>query len=225
MSNNFGKTWKNISSNLPKEPINIVREDPKNENIIYVGTDDGLYVSFDNGEHFMAWKSNLPRVSIHDIAIQERENEIVLGTHGRSIYIASLNAIQQYKEVENKNIFVNKIDKIEFNENLGKKDAVYAEPIKNIISISYFTKSEKSIKLAIRNEKGKILFNSALSATSGFNLFDYDLSINENAVKYFSSNLKKADDGNYYLPIGKYTIEVMNNSKQVDTAVLDIIKK
>ena len=225
MSNNFGKTWKNISSNLPKEPINIVREDPKNENIIYVGTDNGLYVSFDNGEHFMAWKSNLPRVSIHDIAIQERENEIVLGTHGRSIYIASLNAIQQYKEVENKNIFVNKIDKIEFNENLGKKDAVYAEPIKNIISISYFTKSEKSIKLAIRNEKGKILFNSALSATSGFNLFDYDLSINENAVKYFSSNLKKADDGNYYLPIGKYTIEVMNNSKQIDTAVLDIIKK
>ena len=225
VSNNFGKTWKNISSNLPKEPINIVREDPKNENIIYVGTDNGLYVSFDNGEHFMAWKSNLPRVSIHDIAIQERENEIVLGTHGRSIYIASLNAIQQYKEVENKNIFVNKIDKIEYNENLGKKDAVYAEPIKNIISISYFTKSEKSIKLAIRNEKGKILFNSALSATSGFNLFDYDLSINENAVKYFSSNLKKADDGNYYLPIGKYTIEVMNNSKQIDTAVLEIIKK
>ena len=68
-----------------------VKEDPKNSNIIYVGTDGGLYVSFNRGQSFSMWSAGLPKsVPIHDIAIQVRENEIVLGTHGRSIYVAKL---------------------------------------------------------------------------------------------------------------------------------------
>jgi ligand-binding sensor domain-containing protein len=84
-----------LGKDLPLEPINVVKEDPKNENILYVGTDGGLYVSFDRGQSFMMWNSGLPKsVPVHDIAIQERENEIVLGTHGRSIYIAKLDDVQ-----------------------------------------------------------------------------------------------------------------------------------
>jgi hypothetical protein len=75
--------------------LNIIREDPKNENILYVGSDGGLYVSFDRGQSFMMWDAGLPKsIPVHDIAIQERENEIVLGTHGRSIYIAKLEDVQ-----------------------------------------------------------------------------------------------------------------------------------
>lgn len=96
VSEDYGNTWKAIGKDLPAEPINVVREDPKNENIIYVGTDGGLYVSFNRGESFVAWSAGLPRsVPVHDIAIQERENEIVLGTHGRSIYIAKLDGVQK----------------------------------------------------------------------------------------------------------------------------------
>jgi ligand-binding sensor domain-containing protein len=85
-----------LGKDLPMEPINVVKEDPKNENIIYVGTDGGLYVSFDNGRSFMAWNAVLPKsIPIHDIAFQERENEIILGTHGRSLYVASLDKIQE----------------------------------------------------------------------------------------------------------------------------------
>lgn len=95
VSDQFGDHWKRIGTNLPSEPVNVVREDPKNEKILYVGTDGGLYVSFDGGENFMAWNSGLPKgVPVHDIAIQERDNEIVVGTHGRSIYIAKLDDIQ-----------------------------------------------------------------------------------------------------------------------------------
>lgn len=95
VSNDYGTTWQPIGKDLPAEPINVVREDPKNENIIYVGTDGGLYVSFDRGASFMSWNGNLPKaVPVYDIAIQERENEIVLGTHGRSIYIAKLEDVQ-----------------------------------------------------------------------------------------------------------------------------------
>ncbi|HEY0751229.1 MAG TPA: hypothetical protein VGD26_08735, partial [Chitinophagaceae bacterium] len=94
-SEDYGNNWYAIGKDLPAEPINVVKEDPKNENIIYVGTDGGLYVSFDKGSSFMMWNKGLPKsIPVHDIAIQERENEIILGTHGRSIYIAKLEEIQ-----------------------------------------------------------------------------------------------------------------------------------
>ncbi len=97
VSDDFGITWKDISGNLPLEPVNVLREDNKKDSLIYIGTDGGLYVSHNIGNNYNAWKNGLPvSVPIHDIAIQTRENEIVLGTHGRSLYIAKLDAIQSY---------------------------------------------------------------------------------------------------------------------------------
>jgi hypothetical protein len=96
VSNDYGATWIMLGAYLPTEPINVVREDPAHKNILYVGTDGGLYVSFDQGRNFFKWTSGLPHsVPVHDIAIQVRENEIVLATHGRSIYIAKLDAVQR----------------------------------------------------------------------------------------------------------------------------------
>ncbi|MEO6869897.1 MAG: hypothetical protein ABI168_09645 [Ginsengibacter sp.] len=97
MSNDFGKTWKQLGSNLPMEPVNVIREDPYYENILYLGTDNGLYVSINKGESFMSL-GKLPPVPVHDIAIQKGAKEIVVGTHGRSIYIASLKEIYDKNE-------------------------------------------------------------------------------------------------------------------------------
>ncbi|GAC1492913.1 MAG: hypothetical protein NVS1B13_23260 [Flavisolibacter sp.] len=95
VSDDFGETWKALGKDLPAEPINCIREDPKSENILYVGTDGGLFASFDRGKNFMSWNAGLPRsVPVHDIAIQPRENEIIIGTHGRSIYVAKLEEVQ-----------------------------------------------------------------------------------------------------------------------------------
>ncbi|HEY0434429.1 MAG TPA: hypothetical protein VGC95_11180 [Chitinophagaceae bacterium] len=99
MSEDFGKTWQQIGKDLPDEPVNVIREDPVSDSILYVGTDGGLYVSFDRGNTFMTWNAGLPRsVPIHDIAIQPRENEIVLATHGRSLYVAKLSDVQQLRK-------------------------------------------------------------------------------------------------------------------------------
>ena len=95
VSEDYGTTWKAIGTDLPTEPLNVVKEDPKNENIIYVGTDNGLYASLDAGNTFMTFDGNIPRVAVHDIAIQKAANEIVVATHGRSIYIASLDEVQK----------------------------------------------------------------------------------------------------------------------------------
>lgn len=102
MSEDFGGTWKAIGKDLPAEPVNVIREDPKSDSILYVGTDGGLYVSFDQGNSFMTWNAGLPKsVPVHDIAIQQRDNEIVLGTHGRSLYVSKLENVQgQRKDPE-----------------------------------------------------------------------------------------------------------------------------
>ena len=98
MSEDYGATWTDLSAGLPLEPVNVIREDPKNDSILYVGTDGGVYVSFNRGKSYMLWNAGLPKsVPVHDIAIQQRDNEIVLGTHGRSLYVAKLDDVQKLK--------------------------------------------------------------------------------------------------------------------------------
>ena len=94
VSEDYGNTWTALGSDLPSEPLNVVREDPKNQDILYVGSDNGLYASFNRGKSFMTL-GNLPRVPVHDIAIQKTANEIVIGTHGRGVYIASIDSIHK----------------------------------------------------------------------------------------------------------------------------------
>ena len=95
VSEDFGMNWKSINGNLPLEPINVVREDPKHDSLLYVATDGGLYLSINSGDSYFAWNNGLPKsVPIHDMVIQQRDNELVLGTHGRSLYVAKLDSIQ-----------------------------------------------------------------------------------------------------------------------------------
>ena len=103
VSEDYGETWNQLGSNLPSGPLNVIREDPKYEDILYAGSDNGLYASFNKGKTFMSFGINLPPVPVHDIAIQKNANDIVIGTHGRSIYIASLNEVHRiYKNDFNK---------------------------------------------------------------------------------------------------------------------------
>jgi hypothetical protein len=92
----FGKTWTNITGNLPKsESAYVIKEDPTNENLLYVGTEFGLYVSLDRGKTWTRWGTGLPTVAIHDIKIHTRDRDIILGTHGRGIWIAPVEPLQQ----------------------------------------------------------------------------------------------------------------------------------
>lgn len=88
-TSDFGKTWVNITGNLPdKAYVWVVREDPKNLNLLYAGTELGLYASYDEGREWVKFHlNNLPVVAVHDILIHPRENDLILGTHGRGIWI------------------------------------------------------------------------------------------------------------------------------------------
>jgi hypothetical protein len=85
----FGETWTRITNGIPDNggSLNVIREHHRNPNLLFAGGEFGLYVSLDKGRNWQELKLNLPRVPVDDIAIHPRENDLVLGTHGRSIWI------------------------------------------------------------------------------------------------------------------------------------------
>jgi photosystem II stability/assembly factor-like uncharacterized protein len=103
-SDDYGQSWKRIGTDLPFESVNVIKEDPKSSDILYVGTDGGIYASINGGINFMQFTNGLPKgLPIHDLAIQERENEIILGTHGRSLFIGKLDLVQKMAGKEKNN--------------------------------------------------------------------------------------------------------------------------
>jgi photosystem II stability/assembly factor-like uncharacterized protein len=85
-TNDGGKTWKLIVNGLPTTgPINAVREDPVRKGLIFAGSENAVYVSFDEGEHWQSLRLNMPATSIRDLVI--KDDDLVLGTHGRGFWI------------------------------------------------------------------------------------------------------------------------------------------
>lgn len=87
-TSDYGKTWKKITNGIPDTTFTrVIREDPNKRGLLYAGTETGMYVSFDNGDHWQSLQLNLPVVPITDLAIQKREKELVVATQGRSFWI------------------------------------------------------------------------------------------------------------------------------------------
>jgi photosystem II stability/assembly factor-like uncharacterized protein len=83
----FGATWESIATDQIESFAHVVREDPENPNLLFVGTEFGLYVSIDGGEQWARFEGNLPQVPVRDLAIHPREHDLIIATHGRGIYI------------------------------------------------------------------------------------------------------------------------------------------
>ena len=95
----FGETWVSISSNLPEGNVNAIREDPKNKNLLYLGTEYAFYVSLNGGGAWKRFMNGMPTVRIDDILVHPRDNDLIAGTHGRSIYIMDdVSSLQQLSD-------------------------------------------------------------------------------------------------------------------------------
>lgn len=94
-SEDLGGRWRDIGAGLPAEPVNVVREDPVNPEVLYVGTDRGVYVSLDRGGSWASLDGNLPNVPVHDLVVHPRDRELVAGTHGRSAWVVDVLPVQE----------------------------------------------------------------------------------------------------------------------------------
>lgn len=213
-SDDYGKTWKDISSNIPLSPVNVIREDPKNENILYLGTDNGAYISFNKGEKWEAFNNGLPAVAVHDLVIQPEANDLLLGTHGRSIYKTNVAHFQTMDTSKmEQSIVLFKMEDIKHSIRWGSSYSAWSKVSEPSISIKFYTNKAGMQTVKIVSENNLELHQIKVKADKGFNTVAYDLSISEKAQKKLmkentSIKINKADNGKYYLPKGEYGIQI-----------------
>ncbi len=100
VTHDFGKHWTKIVNGLPADQwVRAVRPDIRDRSLVYLGTEEGIWISFDGGASWQSFKNDLPTVSVHDIRMQPREDDLVIATHGRSVYIMDdVRAVQELQQ-------------------------------------------------------------------------------------------------------------------------------
>jgi hypothetical protein len=91
----YGATWTPITADLPNEPINVVYEDSRNPNLLFAGSDAGVFVSPDRGGRWVKMNNNMPSVPVHDLLVHPRERDLILGTYARDVWITNIDALEQ----------------------------------------------------------------------------------------------------------------------------------
>ncbi|MDT8368173.1 MAG: hypothetical protein RQ745_03125 [Longimicrobiales bacterium] len=95
MTDDYGESWTDISSNLPDGPINVIREHHQNPDLLFVGSEFQVWVSADRGTRWVSMKNEMPTQPVHDMQIHPRANDLIVATHGRGIYIADITPLAQ----------------------------------------------------------------------------------------------------------------------------------
>ncbi|MDX5422857.1 MAG: glycosyl hydrolase, partial [Hymenobacteraceae bacterium] len=222
VSEDNGKKWERLGTNLPAEAINVVKEDPKNANLLYVGTDHGLYISLDRGKTFMQMRKGMPAVSVHDVVVHPRDNDLIVGTHGRSIYIANVDHLQQLTpEIQNQKLHLFAFQPVNYNSRWGQKWGAWGEATEGSLEIPFYTSQAGTTTIRIKTDKGQVLKELKDENERGLNYVTYNFSVDEANAKAYETALngskkdgeeavkvEAADNKVIYLQPGKYTVEV-----------------
>ncbi|MFC5047820.1 glycosyl hydrolase [Aquimarina hainanensis] len=214
VSEDYGSSWKSIASNLPSAPVNVIQEDPKNEHILYVGTDNGAYVSLDRGISWQLFSNGVPSVAVHDIVVQSEANDLLLGTHGRSIYktnIAPLQSLETSKLTTPLSVFAT--TPVQWSSRWGTTWSKWFEPYEPETIFKFYTAAAAKANIKIKTASGAVIHTITHTADKGFNYVSYDLSVTEKGKKaiekeFPDDRVEKKKNEKYYLPTGTYTIEV-----------------
>ncbi|HQR45591.1 MAG TPA: glycosyl hydrolase [Thermoanaerobaculia bacterium] len=180
-SADYGETWTSLSKGLPPEPVNVIREDPKAKNLLYVGTDLGVFASLDRGETWMAMAGGLPHVPVHDLAVQPREGDVVLGTHGRSVFVAEAAPLRKLtEEVRKKDLHAFAVKNATWDRRRGYGDHPWLTWYRNppVVRIAWWGSAAAAgpATLTLKDAYGNAWKEIAATSAAGMNVFEYDLS-------------------------------------------------
>lgn len=164
-STNYGTTWTAITGNLPLEAMNVIKEDHHYPEILYIGSDHGLYITLDGGTSYELVQGNIPNVSIYDMAIQKKENDLIIGSHGRSVFIMDLNPL--YEMIKNKDADLSVLSASD-----GQMFQRRGIPSMNAL---FYVSDSGEVTINIKNNKDEIIKTWAESFGRGFNQVVWDL--------------------------------------------------
>ena len=226
-SDDLGRTWERVGLDLPAEPVNVAKEDPTNPDLLYVGTDGGLYVSLDGGASFAAFHgqraraetpvspfagaddgfgtATMPYVPVHDLAVQVRDRDLVVGTHGRSIWIADLDLVSQITpEVRASRLHAFAPDTTTYRDDWGDRGYTWSDPTEPSVEIGYWATETGTARVRVLDAVGEAVREWDDDAEPGLNLLTYDL-VSDRTLDDAEAG---EETGAFYLVPGVYTVEV-----------------
>lgn len=214
-SEDQGKTWESLASNLPGEVAYVIKEDPVFENILYAGLYRAVYISTDRGKSWSQLGQGFPPAAVSDIEVEPRSSDLIVSTHGRGIYKVNLKPL--YEVVSNNSIDQEMLFKV---GNVRVLPADRFDKLHNIdlekMTISFWLPKARTITLRMINEKNEIIWSREITGRKGLNQYRWDLILKENTspLPYFLNQKEFLSKGKYTLQfIGETTIETEFEAK------------
>lgn len=203
-SSDYGKTWKDISADIPLGPVNVIREDPVNKNILYVGTDTGVYITLNGGKEWQVLAKSLPTTYVHDLVIHPRDRILVAATHGRGMYALDVKHIQALTPqvlAESARLFKPEAAKLPtwrwWRFRGGKKGFIH-----------YYLKNSGNVKITVSGKDGKKLAQLKAPGDKGLNMTVWDLRLPKDASKKRRRNpFVKPGEYTVTLTVGSTTLK------------------
>jgi photosystem II stability/assembly factor-like uncharacterized protein len=210
VSEDHGKTWKSIQSNLPDEVAYVILEDPVNENILYAGLYRGVYLSTDRGQNWSLLGPDMAATAISDLVIQEREMDLVVGTHGRGIYKMNIKPIQQAFKMgqpETNILFEMPVARLPWIKDTHR-DPKFSTMEK--VPITFYLRKGAEVTLSVKNKEEMVIWSKQIKAKKGFNQYRWDLVREkvDSPEAYFVQYYQFARAGTYKIQISGEGIDL-----------------
>ena len=230
----FGKSWKSLASEAVAGHAHVVRQDPVNPNLLFLGTELGLYLSVDRGATWARFTGNLPKVAVHDIAIHPREGDLILATHGRGVYIVDdITPIRQLTpEIREAEVAFlparTAVQKIEagIQEFAGDEEFSGQNPDDSAQIVYYLKKRHVvgDLKIEVLDAAGKLLATLPAGKRKGINRVPWSMRLP--GPKLPAGTSLVIAGGNSFagprVPIGAYTVRLTKGS-QVLTQEIQVV--
>jgi len=235
-TDDLGRSWRDISGGLPDEPVNVIREDPVNPAVLYVGTDRGAYVSLDTGRTWLAAGAGLPNVPVHDLIVHPRERELVAGTHGRSVWILDVLPVQELSDdVRRSHVHVFPVDGVTYSRGWSSRRSLwyYRPEDARYQNFPFWVDAGGRVEWSVLDGDGNVLRRGELDVVHGVNTLRWDLMLDpelalpvEQARVAEKEEVKPADtpwaeavrlERQLYVTPGAYTVRVQMGDSSADT--------
>ena len=222
MSADYGKTWKSVKGNLPESVANVIIQDPVNPDLLYCGLDNGTYVSLDRGNTWHVFNAML-NVASYDMVVHPRENELIVGTHGRSVFVADVKPLQSFKNANgSKSIVAFNPEPVRHSDRWGEKQFGWSKTNLPELKVQYYVgKPGSQIQVEIMDDKNNVVRKMNFPGSLGFHYLTWDLKVDP--VQQKTAKGKKVDATSstqqVFASKGKYKIKFINGTETAEVPV------
>lgn len=192
-SEDYGQTWESIKANIPYGPCNVIREDLKDENLLYVGTDYGVFVSMDKGKSWETLVGELPTTYVHDINIHPRDDIAVIATHGRGMWALDVQMLREVIAIETSDktagIFDIPACSLPYNKQYYKRSV-------KKLKAPYYLKEAGQVEVKITDAEENVAYEEKVDAKKGLNYAGWGLfNTNEELVEVGTFKIQLTGNG------------------------------